>query len=586
MIYNIDQLYRHATGRFPNRESRPVVGITANCDAETYLLNRDYADSLAAAGIVPLILTPTTDFSTIISYLENIDGLLLSGGSDINPLYQGEEPIAQLGSINPLRDRFELLITRLAYDRQIPMLGICRGIQTLAMALGGSVCQDLQAENPGKTFSKHSQDAARPTATHMVHAEAGSLVASLLGSDFAVNSFHHQAVRQTGTLLRATATSPDGVIEAVESTQFKSILGVQWHPESFIRIGTSPMLPLFRWLADEAFSFRTARRTHRAIYTFDSHCDTPMLFASGYNPSVRQPEACVDLHKLTEGHIDACVWAAYLPQGELTVEGLEEATRQADSLIASIKKTVSYTRGMQLGLNSKDLGRAKRNGEKCIYMGIENGYAIGADLSNIERYRREGVIYMTLCHNGDNDICDSAMRSLNTHGGLSAFGRDVVDEMNRVGMIVDLSHTAETTFYDALEQSAVPVACSHSSCKALCNHPRNLSDDQLRALAAKDGVAQITFYGGFVREKGQATIHDIVAHVMHAIDVAGIDHVGIGSDFDGDGGVLGLANASEMINLTRLLMQQGLRLNELRKLWGGNFLRVMDQAQRHGRIYF
>ncbi|MBR1387768.1 MAG: membrane dipeptidase [Alloprevotella sp.] len=576
----LDQQYRRLTSRFPNHEQRPVVGIAGNSDATNYLLNRDYYDSLLEAGVVPVILPPTTSHATMLSYLDLIDGLLLSGGSDINPVWLDEDPIPQLHSINPLRDGFELLLTRMAYDRQIPMLGICRGIQVMAASLGGSVSQDIYAENAGRTLLKHSQDAPRPTATHLVKAEEGSLVAQLLGETFAVNSFHHQAVRECGPHLRVSAVAPDGIIEAVESTEYKSMLGIQWHPESFVHEIQNPMAPLFMWLADEARSFQAAKRIHQSIQTLDSHCDTPMLFADGYNPAVRQERACVDLHKMTEGHLDASVWAVYLPQKELTDDGRASAVAYADKQIAAVKKTVAYAKGMQLATTPKDLPRIKRMGDKAIFMGIENGYAIGTDLSHIARYKKEGIVYITLCHNGDNDLCDSAMRSANTHGGLSELGRKAVAEMNRCGVMVDLSHAAESTFYDALRLSSVPVVCSHSSCRAICDHPRNLTDEQLKALAEKGGVAQITFYSGFVRKEGVATILDIVEHIMHAISVCGIDHVGIGSDFDGDGGVVGLANASEMINLTRLLLREGLSVADLRKLWGGNFLRVMDQIQK------
>ena len=191
---------------------------------------------------------------------------------------------------------------------------------------------------------------------------------------------------------------------------------------------------------------------------------------------------------------------------------------------------------------------------------------------------------MTLCHNGDNDICDSAVRSKNEHNGLSDFGREVVREMNRVGMLIDLSHACEKTFYDVLNCSNVPVVCTHSCCRALCDHPRNLTDAQIQALAEKGGVIQITFYKGFLREDGKATIDDVVAHILHAIEVAGIDHVGIGSDFDGDGGVPGLASAAEMINLTRRLMAAGLNQSQLRKIWGGNFIHIMSQARFQGEI--
>ena len=154
--------------------------------------------------------------------------------------------------------------------------------------------------------------------------------------------------------------------------------------------------------------------------------------------------------------------------------------------------------------------------------------------------------------------------------------------MNRCGIMVDLSHAAETSFYDALQCSSQPIVCSHASSRAMCNHPRNLTDDQLRALAKVGGVAQVTFYHGFLRleEEGiPATIDDIVRHLMHMINVAGIDHVGIGTDFDGDGGVPGCACASELINLTRRLLAEGLTIHDLQKVWGGNWLRVMSEVQ-------
>ena len=172
------------------------------------------------------------------------------------------------------------------------------------------------------------------------------------------------------------------------------------------------------------------------------------------------------------------------------------------------------------------------------------------------------------------------------HRGLTPLGREVVSEMNRVGMMVDLSHAAEPSFYDALQCSRTPIVCSHSSSRALCDHPRNLTDDQLRALRDCGGVAQVCLYGGFLRPEveGPATIHDAVRHLMHMIDVAGIDHVGIGTDFDGDGGIIGCADASEVINLTRRLQAEGLTDDDLQRVWGGNFLRVMQQVQSLGAV--
>jgi microsomal dipeptidase-like Zn-dependent dipeptidase len=212
-------------------------------------------------------------------------------------------------------------------------------------------------------------------------------------------------------------------------------------------------------------------------------------------------------------------------------------------------------------------------------LGIENGYAIGKEISHVERFRQRGVVYMTLCHNGNNDICGSAR--YNDEGlGVSEFGAQVIREMNRVGMMVDISHAGEQTFYDALDISQKPIVASHSSARALCNHPRNLTDDQLRALAMKGGVAQVTLYHGFLRENGTATIQDAIQHLNHMVKVMGIEHVGIGTDFDGDGGICGCASASELINVTRCLLKERYSEEDIRRIWGGNFLRVMEEVQR------
>ena len=214
---------------------------------------------------------------------------------------------------------------------------------------------------------------------------------------------------------------------------------------------------------------------------------------------------------------------------------------------------------------------------------IENGYAIGKNIDLVKHFHDRGVIYMTLCHNGDNDICDSA-RGNSEHGGLSAFGRKVVKEMNRCGMMIDLSHAAESTFYEVLEQSTAPVVCSHSSCKALCDHPRNLDDRQIKALAAKGGVMQITMYSGFLRKEGEATLEDFMQHLEHAISVAGIEHVGIGTDFDGDGAVKGCSSAAQLRNVTRELLRRGYSNGDIEKIWGGNWLRVMKQVQESTQL--
>lgn len=572
--------YAKVTSTFPNHGPRPVIGITGNFGDRGCELAEGYFRSVLEAGGVPMVIPPYEDKEALLGTLDHIDGLLLSGGGDINPLYLREEPSPALHSINPRRDMPELLLTRLAYDRQIPILGICRGCQVLAAALGGTVYQDIHEAMPGTRLLKHSQDLPREYASHTINLTEGSLIHSIMQTDtLPVNSFHHQAVGQPGPHLRVSATAPDGVVEAIESTEYKSILGVQWHPECFILRNDTTMLPLFEWLVGEARSFHEAVSLHRHILTLDSHCDTPMFAGKGINFTSRDPQILVDLHKMTEGYLDASIMVAYLPQGERDTETYRAVTEKTRYLLHYIKQLAdSNPKHIGLACTPEDLYLLKGEGKKALMMGIENGYVIGNDLSLIEHFRRQGVVYMTLCHNGDNDICDSA-RGNAEHGGLSTFGREVVREMNRVGMMVDLSHAAESSFWQALEMSETPIVCSHSSCRALCDHPRNLTDEQMRALAKKGGVMQVTLYEGFLRRDGQATIKDAVQHINHAVEVMGIEHVGIGTDFDGDGGVPGVASASELINLTRLLRKVGYTDEQLRLLWGENFLRVMRIVQ-------
>ena len=278
---------------------------------------------------------------------------------------------------------------------------------------------------------------------------------------------------------------------------------------------------------------------------------------------------------------------AYLPQPKIgetfsskvdfDVAGpVEYADLIFDKIEALVEKNRSY---LSIARTPADLYADRRQGRKSIMLGIENGLALNGQLQNLNHFAQRGIVYMTLCHNGDNDICDSA-RGCNTHNGVSQFGKQVIREMNRLGIMVDLSHASEKSFYDALDLSQQPIVCSHSSCRALCNHPRNLTDDQMRALAAKGGVMQVTMYNGFLVQDGEATVLDALRHLEHAIQVMGIDHVGIGTDFDGDGGIRGLASSSEMLNFTRQLMARGFSERDIQKIWGGNFLRVMGQVQK------
>ena len=578
-MYNWKNSYDTFHASFPGYKRLPLIGITGNFGDKGCELAEGYYQSVLQAGCVPVVIPPYSSADALGSLLDRLDGLVLSGGADINPLYLGEEPVPALHGINPRRDACEMLLTRLAYDRQIPILGICRGIQVLVAALDGTLWQDIYTQQAGATL-KHSQNLDRGVASHTVQIDEDSTLYNIVrAKTLPVNSFHHQAVREPGPRLRVSARSQDGIIEAVESTEQKSILGVQWHPECFILNGDESMMPLFRWLADEASLFARTKQIHRRVLTLDSHEDTPMCFVQGVRFDHRDEHVLVDLHKMKEGRLDAGIMVAYLPQKERDDASLKEATRYADSTLDKLQQMVeAFPEAVTLARTPDDLYRLKREGRKAIMMGIENGYAIGKDLTNLQHFSDRGIVYMTLCHNGDNDICDSA-RGEAEHGGLSTFGREVVHEMNRLGLMIDLSHAAESTFWDVLKESELPIVCSHSSCRALCDHPRNLTDEQMRALAEKEGVMQVTFYNGFLVKDGQATLADAVRHINHAVDVMGIEHVGIGSDFDGDGGVPGVANASELTNLTRALLREGYTEEQLRLLWGGNFLRVMKRVQ-------
>lgn len=613
--YDLDAHLAELYDYYPEGTSRPVIGIVTNFADQDVTIREVFHKQVIDAGGTPLLIPPTTDTQVIVNILNRIDGLLLTGGADVNPLWEGEEPIRNMGSINNKRDLSELLTTRLAYNRQIPIFAVCRGLQVLAIALGGKVQQHIYdpyivEETEEKKLTrmksvttlrpaklKHDQSASFNEPTHSIKIAPDSVLYSIYKQEkIFVNSFHHQAVSMPGKRFKVTAYAPDGVIECMESAEFKPIMGVQWHPEWLEEDGQK----LFKWFVNEADSFRTAKQLHTRILTLDTHCDTPMFFPQGVDFAKRDPRILYDLHKMTEGHQDAVTMAAYLPQprigetfsSKIDVEGLKRfnpeltdvlnnltPTSYADLIFNKIEKIVKdNNRYLSIARTPSDLYEDKRKGRKSIMFAIENGLALEGDLANVKYFAQRGVTYITLCHNGDNDICDSA-RGSNLHGGVSKFGAAVIREMNRNGIMVDLSHGAEKSFYDALEISSQPIVCSHSNSKALCNVPRNLTDDQLRALAKKGGVAHITLYHGFLRKEGTASVLDAIAHLEHAISIMGIDYVGIGTDFDGDGTVCGMADASEMINFTRHLLARKYSERDIEKIWGGNWLRVMAQVQ-------
>ena len=229
--FDISAEYDAIHRTFPCHKDAPVIGLTGNFQEGACTLLEGYFTSILKAGGIPFIIPPVDETNSLINSLNALDGLLLTGGADINPLFLGEEPIKELHSINPRRDRQELLLAKLAADRQIPILGICRGIQVMNAAFGGSLYQDIHVQMEGERI-KHDQDLGRGYASHTVRIEKDSLLYKLFETEILpVNSFHHQAVKEVAPGFRVTARSSDGVIEAMESTECKSMMGVQWHPE-------------------------------------------------------------------------------------------------------------------------------------------------------------------------------------------------------------------------------------------------------------------------------------------------------------------------------------------------------------------
>lgn len=577
---NLEALYQEVDKYIPARESSrpPRIGISANrkdglsCIAETYV------QSVLNAGGAPVLIPVITDIQALTEIVSDLDGLVMSGGGDINPLYLSDEPIPQLQDVDTYRDEYDLILIRLASNRQIPIMGICRGHQILNVAFGGSIYQDIHSQFDYKLL-KHSQTLSREFPSHSVLLEKGSKLHTVLQEDtLLVNSFHHQAIKETAPEFIPNAIAPDGINEGLEHPE-KNIFSVQWHPEAMAANGDEQMMKLFHFHIQTANRFRQAKEIHHRIFTVDSHTDTPMIFEGEFNIGEKEGGK-VNLAFMEEGLIDAVFMVAYIPQGERDDISLKKATDYAINRLNEVLRQEKLNPDrMAIAYTPQDLADIKKQRKKAVYLGLENGYALGKDLRNIAKFREMGVRYITLCHNGANDICDSA-RGTQEWGGLSPFGKEVIAEMNRQGVMIDISHAAETSFYDALRLSKTPIIASHSSARALCDHPRNLTDEQIKLLAEKGGVVQVCLYKGFInKEEEKASLSDAIRHINHIVRLVGIDHVGIGSDFDGDGELIGCRSTNELINITCRLLEEGYNEEDIRKIWGGNFMRVFAEVQ-------
>jgi len=574
-------LYRQTNEYVPADDPHrpPRIGISANRKDAQSCLSDMYVRSVTLAGGAPVIVPVTTDVRALTAVVETLDGLLLSGGGDIDPQFSGEEDIPGLEDVDAYRDSYDFILLRLAYERQIPIFGICRGHQLMNVAFNGTLYQDIHTACPNAL--QHTMSEQDETATHAVTiADIPSKLNALFSGKktLQVNSLHHQAVKSLAPEWIITASAPDGIIEAMEHPEYTHF-SVQWHPERMAANGNEEMLPLFRFHVRQAQTFATARKYHDSILTVDSHTDTPMLFSETFDFG-KKSESKVSLPLMEEGRTDVAFLAAYIPQGECDESSSKAATAYiTDRLEQILRLETAYPQRMGIARTPDDCLRLKHEGKKAIIPAIENGYAIGKNPALVKTFKDMGVAYITLCHNGDNDICDSAAGN-ERWGGLSAFGKEVVAEMNRLGIMVDISHAAESTFYDTLKYSALPIIASHSSVRTLADHRRNLTDEQMKALAAAGGVMQICLYKEFINNiPDEASLSDAIRHILYAIDLMGIDHVGIGSDFDGDGELIGCRATNELMQITMRLIEAGLDRASIEKIWGGNLFRVMRKVQ-------
>ena len=378
-----------------------------------------------------------------------------------------------------------------------------------------------------------------------------------------------------------------------------------------------------------------ARRIHDKVIALDTHVDIPLNFATHEADPGGFSEAQVDLPKMRAGGLDAAFFIVYTPQGPLTNDGFSKVQEIARTRIDAIRRMLrAYPDQIALATSAKDVEKIAKSGRKVALIGMENAYPLGPTAHQAEWWRDNGVRYVGVTHFGHNQFGDSSNPNTaggdpeEMHGGLSDLGKELVRELNRLGIMVDVSHAGKKTMMQTAALSTAPIIASHSGAKAIADSPRNLDDEQLRALAQNGGVAQIVALDVYVKPltaeqekyvddlrkelkletreqranalpgvmkayekrlakrwelEPRATVADFVDHIDHAVKVAGIDHVGIASDFDGGGGITGWEDATETLNVTRELVKRGYSEEDIEKIWGGNLLRVMKAVEERAK---
>lgn len=392
-----------------------------------------------------------------------------------------------------------------------------------------------------------------------------------------------------------------------------------------------PVAAIF--IANSVFSKVPEKRVadvHQRVLTVDTHCDTPIaMLNDNFDIGIKNspPQNRVDFPRMKEGGLDAMFFAAFTGQRERTAENTENAYNTANRMIdATYAACNKYSDLAEVATKSSDAARIEKTGKRAIYIGMENGFPIGTDLNRVKEFYNRGVRYITLCHSSNNDICDSSTdKKGQEHNGLSEFGTEVVEEMNNLGMMIDVSHISDKSFYDVINLSKAPVIASHSSVRTIAHHNRNMTDDMIKTLAKNGGVIQICLLDDYIKDpdttttyyqkrkelnqtfdtkydsmtedekkalrnewkilrekypKTLPTVADCVDHIDYVKNLVGIDYVGIGSDFDGGGGLDGCADVSQFPNITAEMLERGYTEEEIGKVWGGNFFRVFEAVEK------